>query len=86
MSKRLDEKLGVTRIILERLSEGEMRWSSLFKATLRESPSPYQTQTAIDWLLRRGYIERPSRGIYRITEKGRLFLKSLMDEETNLTS
>jgi len=33
--------------------------------------------TALEWLLKHGYIERPERGLYRITEKGLRFLETL---------
>ena len=75
--KRLDEKLRIARIMLEKLEEGPMRWTPLMKAVVKESPSPWKAQVIIEWLLSNGYISRPERGIYEITKKGTSFLRSL---------
>lgn len=75
--KRLDEKLRITRIMLERLSEGPMRWTPLMKTVVGESPSPWKAQVIIKWLLENNYVERPERGVYYITEKGQSLLTSL---------
>jgi predicted transcriptional regulator len=63
--KRLDEKLRIARIMLEKLSEGPIRWT------------PLKAQVIIKWLLSNGYISRPERGVYQITEKGYKFLKAI---------
>ena len=73
--KRLDEKLRITRIMLEKLEEGPMRWTPLMKVVVKESPSPWKAQVVIKWLLTNEYISRPERGVYQITEKGRKLLK-----------
>jgi predicted transcriptional regulator len=75
--KRLDEKLRIARIILEKLSEGFMRWTPLMKMVVKESPSPWKAQVIIKWLLLNGYISRPERGVYQITEKGYKFLNAM---------
>ena len=75
--KRLDEKLRIARIMLEKLSEGPMRWTPLLKMVVKESPSPWKVQVIIKWLLFNGYISRPERGVYQITEKGNKFLKAM---------
>ena len=77
MTERLDEKLRVARIVLQKLRDGPMRWTPLTKAILRESMTPWKAQSILDWLRRRDYVERPQRGVYRITEKGRRFLDTL---------
>ena len=77
MTERLDEKLKVARIVLEKLVDGDMRWTPLMKATLGDSGTPSTFRTIVDWLLVHRYVTRPSRGIYRITGKGRSFLKVL---------
>jgi len=77
MSKRLEEKLEVARIILRILSRESMRWTPLVKAVLEKSPTPAVFRKVVMWLLERGYIERPRRGLYRITEKGLQLLKAL---------
>lgn len=77
MTERLNEKLGVARIVLEKLKDSPMRWTPLTKAVLQKSPSPWDTRSALEWLLRHGYIMRPERGLYRITSKGLQFLEGL---------
>jgi len=73
----LDEKLRAARIILGKLEEGQMRWTYLVKAVVKESPSPWKAQTIIEWLLENKHIERPERGLYQITEKGRQLLTTV---------
>lgn len=77
MTERLDEKLDMARIVLDRLKDGPMRWTPLTKIVVKKSPSPWEAQVIIRWLLENGYIERPERGMYSITEKGRALLKSI---------
>ena len=77
MTERLNEKLRVASIVLRELREGPMRWTPLLKATIEGSPSPWKAENIIGWLRRKGYIERPERGLYVITEKGRRFLETL---------
>jgi predicted transcriptional regulator len=77
MTERLDEKLRAAKIVLEKLKYGPTRWTPLVKTVINESPSPWKAQTILEWLLKHGYIERPERGVYNITEKGRNLLKSL---------
>ncbi len=36
-----------------------------------------EAQVIIRWLLEKGYVERPERGVYSITEKGRALPKSI---------
>ena len=74
MMKRFDEKLRLTSIILETLTKGPMNWTPLIKLILKGS-TPWKAQSTLEWLVRKGYIERPERGIYIITEKGRRFLE-----------
>ena len=75
--KRLDEKLRIARIMLEKLREGPMRWTPLMKIVVKESPLPWKAQVIIKWLLSNGYISCPERGVYEITEKGYKFLKAM---------
>jgi predicted transcriptional regulator len=49
----------------------------LTKAVLKESPTLWNVQSILRWLLDHGYLERPERGLYRITEKGLEFLRTL---------
>ena len=77
MTERLNDQLRVAHIVLEKLREGPMRWTPLTKAVIQESTSPWKAQNLLEWLLRHDYVERPERGLYRITEKGRHLLKTL---------
>ena len=77
MTERLDEKLSIASIALNRLSQGAMRWTPLMKILVKESPSPWKAQVIIKWLLENEYVEKPDRGVYRITDKGRDLLKSI---------
>ena len=74
MTERLDEKLGMARIVLDGLKDGPMRWTPLTKIVVKKSPSPWETQVIIKWLLTNSYIERSERGLYCITEKGKALL------------
>jgi predicted transcriptional regulator len=75
--KRLDEKLRIAKIILEKLSEGPMRWTPLMKVVVKESPSQWKAQVILKWLLEKGYVIRQERGVYQITENGRELLKNI---------
>jgi len=77
LTARFEDKLRVAHIVLRILRDGPMRWTPLTKAVLRESPTPWKTRSIIYWLLRNGYIERPERGVYLVTEKGLQFLESV---------
>ena len=77
MTERLDEKLRAAKIVLEKLKYGPVRWTPLVKTVVRESPSPWKAQKILEWLLKHDYIERPERGTYNITEKGRNLLNSI---------
>jgi predicted transcriptional regulator len=77
MTERLNKQLKVAGIVLELLSRGDMHWTPLTKAVLMESPTPWKVQSILRWLLDHGYIERPERGLYRITLKGLEFLRTL---------
>ena len=75
MTERLDKKLNIARIVLDKLKEGPMKWTQLTKIIVKKSSSPWQAQIIIRWLLENGYIERPERGLYFITERGKDLLK-----------
>ena len=64
MTERLDKKLDIARIVLDKLKEGPMRWTQLMKIIVKKSSSPWQAQIIIRWLLKNGYIENPERGIF----------------------
>ena len=75
--KRLDEKLRIAKIILEKLRDGSMRWTPLMKVVVKESPSQWKAQVILKWLLEKGYVIRQERGVYQITENGRELLKTI---------
>ena len=78
MSKRREEQDAMDRIILETLKEGWVRWTDLEKKVLATC-HPSATRTRFDnrlrYLLKKGYIERVRRGIYRITENGEKYME-----------
>ena len=74
--KRFKARMATVKSILECLSAEPCRWTPLMKKVL-ETSTPWVAQSTLDWLLREGYIERPSRGLYRLTEKGKLLLDVL---------
>jgi len=77
LTKRLDEQLRVARLVLEKLRDGPLRWTPLMKATLSSSGTPSTFRSTIYWLIEHDYVERPERGVYCITQKGRHLLEAL---------
>ena len=73
MSRRRGEQDIMDKVILTALMRGHVRWTVLEKKVLTSCHS-LATRTRFDnrlrYLLKKEYIERVSRGIYRITEKG----------------
>jgi DNA-binding PadR family transcriptional regulator len=68
------------RSILELLSKGCVHYTDLEKkvcATCLPFATTNTFKPQLAYLLKRGFIERVSRGIYRITEKGRNYLTLL---------
>ena len=79
MSKRFDEKLKLTSIILKTLTKGSMNWTPLTRLILKWS-TPWKAHSTLEWLVRGGFIERPERGVYVITEKGRRLLEVILQD------
>lgn len=76
---RFDEQLRYRRVVLEEISRAQpIRWKDIIKSTIDETGSSTKSQIALDWLLRRGYIRRPFRGVYEATTKGTKFLAGLL--------
>ena len=75
-ASRFEDRLETIKLILSVLEESPSRWTPLVRMMMASS-TPWITQTCIEWLLSEGYIERPSRGQYRLTESGRQLLKVL---------
>ena len=76
VTERFDDRLRVARIVLNALAKGSMNWTPLMKLILKWS-TPWKAQSTLYWLAKEGYIERPERGVYVITEKGRQFLEAM---------
>lgn len=75
----LEEKLLLAKTVLSSLKKegGSMRWTPLLKNALRRDGTPHTFQSIMSFLMKKRYVERASRGVYRITAKGTSFLKSL---------
>jgi len=73
----VNRRIHTAKVILERLIEKPQRWTELEKATVKASPTFSSFRSTLEWLLRNGYVQRPSRGVYDITDKGRIFLRAL---------
>ena len=74
--KRFKARLATVKSILGCLSAEPCRWTPLMRRVLMGS-TPWVAQSTLDWLHKEGYVERPSRGLYRLTEKGKLLLDAL---------
>ena len=78
MSRRREEQDLMDKIILKMLKKGRVRWTDLEKKVLATC-HPSATRTRFDnrlrYLLKKGYIERVSRGIYRVTESGEKYME-----------
>jgi len=74
----LDRFMKQAALILNYLTEqpgGEARWRELHPSTITAGENLWRR--TIKWLLEYSYIERPRRGLYRITQRGRELLESL---------
>jgi len=78
LSRRREEQDLMDKIILKTLKKGRVRWTDLEKKVLATC-HPSATRTRFDnrlrYLLKKGYIERVSRGIYRVTENGEKYME-----------
>ncbi|MCW4016813.1 MAG: winged helix-turn-helix domain-containing protein [Candidatus Bathyarchaeota archaeon] len=78
MSRRREEQDMMDKVILSALKGGDMRWTVLEKNVLTTCHS-LATRTRFDnrlrYLLQKEYIERVSRGVYTITEKGTKYME-----------
>jgi len=66
------------KIILKTLKKGGVHWTDMEKKVLGTC-HPSATRTRFDnrlrYLLKKGYIDRVSRGIYQITESGEKYME-----------
>ncbi len=78
MSRRREEQDMMDKVILAALKRGDLRWTVLEKKVLTTCHS-LATRTRFDnrlrYLLKKEYIMRVSRGVYRITEKGTKYMQ-----------
>jgi predicted transcriptional regulator len=74
--KRFDKRVETIKTILLCIEDHPARYTTIIVTAMRDS-TPWVTQTGLKWLLKERYIERPRRGIYKITEKGRNLLQAL---------
>lgn len=78
MSKRREEQDLMDKIILRTLKMGRVHWTDMEKKVLATC-HPSATRTRFDnrlrYLLKKGYIERVSRGIYQVTENGEKYME-----------
>ena len=74
--KRFKKRVETIKSILLCIEETPIQYTPLLRAVLRDS-TPWVAQSTIQWLLEEGYVERPGRGTYKITEKGRRLLQAI---------
>jgi len=78
MSKRREQQDMMDKTILNALRKGHVHWSDLEKTVIATCHS-WSTRSRFDnrlrYLLKKGYIERTSRGIYRVTESGEKYME-----------
>jgi len=74
----LKRKIELAKIVLSKLvDQNPQRWTALMKMTMRNCGTPNTFRSIMLFLRENGYIEKLGRGTYRITEKGRDFLKAI---------
>jgi len=68
------------KIVLEQLTKSNVHYTDLDKKICATS-YPFATtntfKSQLHYLLRNNYIEKPSRGIYKISDKGKKYLTLL---------
>ena len=55
----------------------QMRWTQIVSKCISHGHTEGPTKGTLKWCLDNGYIARPERGLYIVTEKGRSFIKSV---------
>ena len=69
--KGFDEQLRCRKVILEEVSQNQpVRWGAIISGTIAATGSSTKSQRALDWLRKKRYIKRATRGVYEITPKG----------------
>jgi DNA-binding HxlR family transcriptional regulator len=72
-----EERIKAAGVVLKHLRRGPKRYTELLKLTLGDGSTPGTFRSTVQWLLDQGYMERPQRGTYQITEKGRTLLSAI---------
>jgi len=78
LSRRREEQDLMDKIILKTLKKEHVHWTDLEKkvlTTCHPSATRSRFDNRIRYLLKKGYIERVSRGIYRVTESGEKYME-----------
>jgi hypothetical protein len=78
-----DRRWRTMRAILTLLKGGDKKFTPLRQASMRTNDEITVAlfDKARSILLEKGYIERPSRGLYRLTDNGRKFLDTLNNRD-----
>ena len=76
MGSRFEDRLNTIKLILKTLEGSPSRWTPLLQKAMTSS-TLWITMTCLEWLLAEGYVERPRRGLYVLTEKGGQLLGAL---------
>ena len=79
MTGRRYVDLTLCKAILRRLDKGPTRYVKLEKWVIRHTDcgSAGRFNYIIRYIMDQGWINRPERGLYEITQKGRVLLKGL---------
>jgi len=77
---RFNHNIGVLRGALETVASspaGRIRWTPLVTSLYKLDSTPWRVHTMICWLTAEGYLRRPSRGTYSLTERGEKLREAL---------
>ncbi|MFW6109787.1 MAG: winged helix-turn-helix domain-containing protein [archaeon] len=74
--KHLGKRIETAKQILIILQEEPTRWTPIIMATIQNF-TPWMVYSTLKWLEKRGYIVKPERGLYQITEKGKNLLNAI---------
>lgn len=73
---RFEARLDVIHLILSIVDFDPVRWTPLVKRIIKDT-TPWVANTSIYWLLRNGYLIRPKRGVYALSDSGVNLLRAL---------
>jgi len=72
-----EKRLENIKIALGLVEEAPLHFTKLTNELSRITGSGYRSENIVRLMLKLGYLERPARGVYRITEKGAKMLDGL---------